>query len=29
VLLVMLMGFAFWNDISRNWSSFVDWMKGL
>ncbi len=28
-LLVALMGFAFWNDISRHWSSFIEWMKGL
>jgi regulator of sigma E protease len=26
-VLVMLMGLAFWNDISRNWSSFVDWLR--
>ncbi len=29
VLIMALMGFAFWNDFSRHWSSFVDWMKGL
>ena len=27
--LALLMGFAFWNDISRNWSSFVGWSSGL
>ena len=27
--LIVLMGFAFWNDISRNWSSFVGWSSGL
>jgi len=26
-VLVMLMGFAFWNDLSRHWSSFVGWLK--
>lgn len=29
VLLVALMGFAFWNDLSRHWSGFVEWVKGL
>ena len=29
VVLVALMGFAFWNDVSRHWSSFLEWMKGL
>lgn len=29
ILLVALMGFAFWNDITRHWSSFLEWMKGL
>ena len=29
VVLVTLMGFAFWNDISRHWSSFLEWVKGL
>ena len=29
VVLVALMGFAFWNDISRHWSSFLEWVKGL
>ncbi len=27
-MLLVLMGFAFWNDISRNWSTFVDWLAG-
>jgi len=26
-LLVMLMGLAFWNDISRHWSKVVDWLR--
>jgi regulator of sigma E protease len=29
LVLVALMGFAFWNDLSRHWSSFVEWVKGL
>lgn len=29
VFLVMVMGLAFWNDISRHWSSFVDWIRGF
>jgi regulator of sigma E protease len=29
VVLVTLMGFAFWNDISRHWSSILEWVKGL
>jgi regulator of sigma E protease len=29
VFLVMLMGLAFWNDLSRHWSSFVDWLRGF
>ncbi len=29
VVLVALMSFAFWNDISRHWSSFLEWVKGL
>jgi regulator of sigma E protease len=29
VFLVTLMGFAFWNDVTRHWSSFVEWVKGL
>lgn len=28
-MLVALLGFAFWNDVSRNWSSFVEWLRGL
>jgi regulator of sigma E protease len=28
-LLVGLMGFAFWNDVSRYWASFFEWLKGL
>ena len=27
-MLLVLMGFAFWNDISRNWSRVVDWLTG-
>lgn len=26
-VLVMLMGLAFWNDLSRHWSRFVDWVR--
>jgi len=26
-LLVMLMGLAFWNDISRHWSKVIDWFR--
>jgi regulator of sigma E protease len=26
-MLVMLMGIAFWNDLSRHWSRFVDWVR--
>jgi regulator of sigma E protease len=26
-VLVLLMGLAFWNDISRNWSRVVDWLR--
>ncbi|MCP5070482.1 MAG: PDZ domain-containing protein [bacterium] len=29
ILLVALMSFALWNDVSRNWSNFFDWMRGL
>ncbi len=29
VFLLSIMGFAFWNDISRNWSSFFEWFKNL
>jgi hypothetical protein len=25
--MVMLMGLAFWNDLSRHWSRFVDWVR--
>ena len=28
-LILMLMGFAFWNDILRHWSDFVDFFKDL
>jgi regulator of sigma E protease len=27
-MLVVIMGFAFWNDISRNWSRVLDWLTG-
>jgi regulator of sigma E protease len=26
-VLLMLMGLAFWNDLSRHWSRFVDWVR--
>jgi regulator of sigma E protease len=29
VFLVALMGLAFWNDLSRHWSGFLDWIRGL
>ncbi|NNL85754.1 MAG: RIP metalloprotease RseP [Myxococcales bacterium] len=29
VFLLGIMGFAFWNDISRNWSSFFEWFRNL
>jgi len=29
LLLVGLMGFAFWNDVSRYWASFFEWLKDL
>jgi regulator of sigma E protease len=29
VVLAGLMGLAFWNDLSRHWSSFVEWVRGL
>jgi len=29
VFLVALMGLAFWNDLSRHWSGFLDWLRGL
>jgi regulator of sigma E protease len=28
-LLVGLMGFAFWNDVSKYWSTFFDWLRNL
>jgi regulator of sigma E protease len=28
-MLLLIMGFAFWNDISRNWSRVVDWLTGV
>ena len=28
-MVMLLMGFAFWNDVSRHWSSFLEWVKGL
>ena len=28
-LIVVLMGFAFWNDISRSWEGIVGFLKGL
>ena len=27
-MLLLIMGFAFWNDISRNWMRVVDWLTG-
>jgi len=27
-MLLMLMGLAFWNDLSRHWSNFVEWLTG-
>jgi len=27
-MLVLIMGLAFWNDISRNWSRVLDWLTG-
>jgi regulator of sigma E protease len=29
VFLVALMGLAFWNDLSRHWAGFLDWLRGL
>lgn len=29
LFLLAIMGFAFWNDISRNWSTFFDWLTGF
>ena len=26
--IIMLMGLAFWNDLSRHWSTFVEWLRG-
>ena len=28
MVLFMLMGLALWNDIARNWTSFLDWLIG-
>ena len=28
ILILALMGFAFWNDLSRNWSKFFEWVTG-
>jgi len=27
-MILMLMGLAFWNDLSRHWSTFVEWLRG-
>ena len=29
VFLVTLMGFAFWNDLSRHWAGFLEWLRNL
>jgi regulator of sigma E protease len=29
LLLVGLMGFAFWNDVTRYWASFFEWLRSL
>jgi regulator of sigma E protease len=29
IFLVMIMGFAFWNDLSRHWASFLAWLRNL
>jgi regulator of sigma E protease len=29
VFLMAIMGLAFWNDFSRHWSSFVEWLRNL
>jgi regulator of sigma E protease len=29
MMLIAIMGLAFWNDISRNWSRVVDWLTGV
>ena len=26
-VMVLLLGLAFWNDLSRHWSRFVDWVR--
>ena len=26
-MLVLLMGLAFWNDLSRHWSRFIEWLS--
>ena len=28
-MVVLLMGFAFWNGLSRYWSSLVEWLRAL
>ena len=28
MVLMLLMGLAFWNDLSRHWSKVVDWFRG-
>jgi regulator of sigma E protease len=28
-IVLLLIGFAFWNDISRNWGSIISFFKGL
>jgi len=27
-VIMMLMGLAFWNDLSRHWTNFVEWLTG-
>ena len=29
LVIVTLMGFALWNDFSRNWGRFVEWLGAL
>ena len=29
LMLMMLMGMAFWNDVTRYWSTFFEWVRGL
>ena len=29
LMIVSLMGLAFWNDVTKYWASFVDWLVGL